>query len=74
MENQYPNMKFSLHFDNFSISVPLFEIIKKTGHSATGTIHSNRVGNCPINNSKLYAKLSRSSEEHYMDKESEVIL
>ncbi|XP_045123814.1 piggyBac transposable element-derived protein 3-like [Portunus trituberculatus] len=59
LESQYPGRKFSLFFDNFFTSIRLLETIKERGHSATGTVRSNRTEKCPLSNAKQFEKRSR---------------
>ncbi|XP_045135687.1 piggyBac transposable element-derived protein 3-like [Portunus trituberculatus] len=58
LESQYPGRKFSLFFDNFFTSIRLLETIKERGHSATGTVRSNRTEKCPLSNAKQFEKRS----------------
>lgn len=70
LESQYPGRKFSLIFDNFFTSMRILEVIKERGHSATGTVRSNRIEKCPLSNAKQFQKRSRGSEEYFLEKHS----
>lgn len=70
LESLYPGRKFSIFFDNFFTSIRLLEAIKERGHSATGTVRSNRTEKCPLSNAKQFEKRPRGSEEHFLEKDS----
>ena len=74
LESEYEDRKFSLYFDNFFISLKLLDELQARGHGATGTIRSSRVEKCPISNTKTFSKHSRSSEEHFLDEDGQIIL
>ena len=68
LETQYGGRKFSLYFDDFFTSVKLLEHMPERGHSATGTVRSNRPKKCLLTNSKAFSKLPHGNEEHFLEK------
>ena len=74
IEAEYPGRKFSIYFDNFFTSIRILEELKKRGHGATGTVRINRVEKCPLTPTKQFAKLPRGSEEHFLDKDSQILV
>ena len=74
LESEYEDRKFSLYFDNFFTSLKLLDELQAGGHGATETIRSNRVEKCPISNTKTFSKHRRGSEEHFLDKDGQIIL
>lgn len=65
---------YNIYFDNFFSSVTLLEKLKEKGHTATGTIRTNRVENAPLTHVKEIQKLPRGSFEQVTEKDSNVTL
>ncbi|XP_066965507.1 piggyBac transposable element-derived protein 3-like [Macrobrachium rosenbergii] len=74
LQAEYPRIKFSLYFDNFFASRKLLEEIKRRGHGAIGTLRANRVEKCPLTINKKFEKLPRASEEHFLKKDSQILV
>lgn len=56
LKEQYPNMSFSLYFDNFFTTIPLMTYLAEQNFGATGTIRENRLKNCPLMNTQEMKK------------------
>ena len=69
-----PHNGFHLTFDNLFTSLALSEELTKRGFGCTGTIRANRVGNCPLSDTKAIEKQPRGSYDFKTDKEKGVIL
>ena len=74
LETQYGGRKFSLYFENFFTSIKLLEHIQERGHGVTETVRCNRLGKCPLTNSKVFSKLPRGSEEHFLEKNAKIFV
>ena len=74
IEKHHPGKKFSFYFDNFFTSICLLEEIQKRSHGATGTLRSNRVEKYPLIDSKKFGKLPRDTEEHFLEKDTNIIV
>ncbi|XP_068242320.1 piggyBac transposable element-derived protein 3-like [Palaemon carinicauda] len=74
LQAEYPEIRFSLYFDNFFTSIKLLEEIKRRGHGATGTLRANRVEKCPLTINKTFEKSPRGSEEHLLDRDSQILV
>ena len=73
-KTQYRGRKLSLYFGNFFTSVKLLEHKQEGGHGATGRVRCNRLEKCPLANSKVFSKLKRGSEEHFLEKNAKIFV
>ncbi|XP_068204830.1 piggyBac transposable element-derived protein 3-like [Palaemon carinicauda] len=74
LQAEYPGIRVSLYFDKFFTSIKLLKEIKRRGHGATGTLRANRVDKCPLTINKTFKKLPRGSEEHFSDRDSQILV
>ena len=74
LEEEFPETKFSLYFDNYFTSVRLIEEITRRGHFATGTLRSNRVEKCPFMSTKQFEKKNRGFSEHFSNADRTIVL
>ena len=56
---------YHLTFDNLITSIPLVEHLTEIGIGCTGTIRSNRVGDCPLKSIKEVEKMKRGSYDYF---------
>lgn len=61
---QYKNYK--IYFDNFYTSVPVMDYLHSRGILSLGTVRTNRLPNCKLNDSKMQKKLSRGKSIEYI--------
>ena len=74
LETQYGRRKFSLYFDSFFTSIKLLEHKQKRGRGETGSVRCNRLEKCHLTNSKVFSKLPRGSEEHFIRKKAKIFV
>ncbi|KAL4152918.1 hypothetical protein QTP88_000751 [Uroleucon formosanum] len=61
---QYNNYK--IYFVNFYTSVPVMDYLYNRGILSLGTVHTNRLPNCKLNDSKMQRKLLRGKSIEYI--------
>ncbi|XP_015376602.1 PREDICTED: piggyBac transposable element-derived protein 4-like [Diuraphis noxia] len=61
---QYNNYK--IYFDNFYTSVPVMDYLYSRGILSLGTVRTNRLPNCKLNDSKMQKKLLRGKSIEYI--------
>lgn len=73
LQNQFPDNKFSLYFDNFFTSASLVSKLGKMGFGATGTVRENRTDKCPLENSAVMKKKDRGVYDSAVDKDENIV-
>ncbi|KAF2893936.1 hypothetical protein ILUMI_12238 [Ignelater luminosus] len=73
LKSRFPNINFSLFFDNFFTSANLITKLEKINFSGTGTVRDNRVDKCPIEDSAIMKKKPRGTFDSFVDRENNIV-
>ncbi|KAF2888976.1 hypothetical protein ILUMI_17197, partial [Ignelater luminosus] len=73
LKSRFPNINFSLFFDNFFTSANLITKLEKINFSGTGTVRDNRIDKCPIEDSAIMKKKPRGTFDSFVDRESNIV-
>ena len=67
-------VSYHIHFDNFFTSIRMMQYLNSNNIQATGTIRSNRLGKCTIENSKTLEKKQRGYFDQRTDSDNIVTI
>lgn len=73
LQSHFPDLEFSLFFDNFFTSATLISKLGEMGFAATGTVRENRTDKCPLQNSSLMKKRARGVFDNAVDKDENIV-
>ncbi|KAF2890837.1 hypothetical protein ILUMI_15336 [Ignelater luminosus] len=73
LKSKFPNINFSLFFDNFFTSANLITKLEKINFSGTGTVRDNRIDKCSIEDSAIMKKKPRGTFDSFVDRENNIV-
>lgn len=73
LKHNFPDLQFSLFFDNFFTSASLISKLGEMGFAATGTVRENRTDKCPLKNISQMKKGARGVIDSAIDTNDDIV-